>query len=350
MDCLIPTCGSQVKKPCLDENCHNEPTKEPPQGWRRGEFPERGVVPPASQVLKLAVIQAYPAGNPGKPNMVAPPVSTPLNLPPVHRMALSASPPPKETWLLGSRAGNSHMRCQHQSCKFSRPVLLPLRCWVPAQLTLKTAHFHCSLDDPSSTQMRSPPEENWVTGQTSTEEHKEMFQGNPQCWPPTRRLKKSYTVQRSNSCFQMQFKFITCRNCPVLALQPHYPYFICSGAHLELVAAIMNRLDIEYLFYHSISQHWKQSRLISSHFPAALYSSCHYPPQSAIKPFHPQQLSSPCKSSISFLRCLPCTLSHNQPFILAPKGAQPRAERKGGGGKRAEGPFPWLCKASALLP
>lgn len=98
MDCLIPTCGSQVKKPCLDENCHNEPTKEPPQGWRRGSSqsgelchqPHRSSSWLSS---KLSRWKPRETQHGGPTSVNSPEPATCAEWP-------SASPPQKETWLL----------------------------------------------------------------------------------------------------------------------------------------------------------------------------------------------------------------------------------------------------------
>lgn len=144
-------------------------TNQPKNPHKDGE---EGVPRAGSCATSLTGPQAgchpsYPAGNPGKPNMVAPPVSTPSEPATCAQNGPSTSPPQGDL-ALRIQSRKLYMRCQHQSCKFSRPVLLPLRCWVPAQLTLKQPIFIVPWTTLLSTQMRSPPEENWVTGQTST--------------------------------------------------------------------------------------------------------------------------------------------------------------------------------------
>ena len=141
------------------------------------------------------------------------------------------------------------------------------------------------------------------------------------------------------SFIQNAFKSHVCSSSAALSI------FHPLRSHLELVAAIMNRVDTEYLFYHSISQHWNNLDLSPPPISHSTYSSCHYPPQSAIKPLHPQQLSSPCKSSISLSLGAFHAPSHNQPSSWHLKVPSLRQRGRGGGESGAEGPFPWLCKA-----
>ena len=126
MDHLIPTCGSQVKKPCLDENCHSEPTKEPPQGWRRGSS-QSGSCATSPTGPQAGCHPSHPPGKPGKPKMVAPPASTPSEPATCAQNGPSTSPPQGDQ-ALRIQSKKLSMRCQHQSCKFSCSALLTLRC------------------------------------------------------------------------------------------------------------------------------------------------------------------------------------------------------------------------------
>ena len=82
---------------------------------------------------------SHPAGNPWKPKMVAPSASTPSEPATCAQNGLSNSPPQGNP-ALRIQSRKLYMRYQHQSCRFS-PSPATLRCWVPAQLTLKQPIF-----------------------------------------------------------------------------------------------------------------------------------------------------------------------------------------------------------------
>lgn len=140
--------------------------------------------------------------------MVAPPASTPSEPATCAQNGLSTSPP-QGNLAPRIQSRKLSMRYQHQSCKLP-PSPADTEVLGACSADIKTAHFHCSLDDPSlnphvlllHSSCRVLLEKTGWQNRLVLEECKEMFQGEPpQCWPPTRRLKMSYTVQHSSSGF-----------------------------------------------------------------------------------------------------------------------------------------------------
>lgn len=117
---LVPSCGPQVKKPCLNKNGHNEPTKKTHKtkqnlGKEKREFPERGICATSPSGPQAGFCPTH--GNPRwRPHQ-----QMRLDLLPLHRMTLPP-PHPKET-RLSSEDTASPFGCSEQRLFFLIPLV-----------------------------------------------------------------------------------------------------------------------------------------------------------------------------------------------------------------------------------